>query len=162
MTDVIADGSDLTPKKFHMNGYVQYGSKITFCVNVYQELATVNTAALVSEVVTRFFHLGDLHRDLENMIQLWRANGKLTCIKMPGLEMTSNGSRYPSCSIYFSVDNPQWDANLLYTQQPSWWVSFCYKKGKWDNGMHTYGQRNTVVTEQQMIHDRIVALRDEL
>ncbi|MNC11101.1 hypothetical protein D3C75_587870 [compost metagenome] len=97
------------------------------------------------------------------MEELWRRNGKLTNIKMPGLEMASNGARYPSCSIMFNIPNPYWDDALPFAaQQPSWFVSFSYKKGKWDHRMHTYGRKKLVVTEQQMILDRVRATREEL
>lgn len=160
----VRDGSDLTPKKFHMNGYARYGDRLQFCVNVYQELQTADTAKAIFDIVVEYFKLPNVASDHEALFEAWRNNSKLLHIKVPGLEMSSNGTRYPSCTIIFDVENPYWDYDLPWDQQQKeWFLGFTYKKGKWALRNHVYGHGNIKsVPEQVRLSELIVASRDEL
>lgn len=163
MTEV-AYGSDLTPKKFHMNGYARYGNRIQFCVNVYQELPTSYTAKGIFDIVVEYFKLPEVAKDLEELFNAWCNNCKLIHIKVPGVEMSSNRTRYPSCTIIFDVENPDWDDTLpFHQQQKEWFLGFTYKKGKWALRNHVYGHGGIKsVPEQVRLGELIVATRDEL
>lgn len=170
-------GKDLTPKKFILHGHISFAGRITFEANAFQELPTAYTVKNLFDLVVDFFGLQVQAEDIENAFQTYLSNAKLLTVKTrvlyngedtgPAL-IESNGGRYPSCSLNFSIPNPLWNEDV-HDHLDTWSIGFEYRKGKWtirhtEKNGHWNQPHRYPATRQQMLDlvDTIRATRDEV
>lgn len=178
MTEVLDPtyGKDLSPKKFILHGHIGFGQRISFEANAFQELPTAYTVKGLFDLVVDFFGIEKQAEDITAAFDTYLSNAKLLTVKtrvrydgedLGPATIESNGGRYPSCSLEFSMPNPLWDEHCEW--EDNWSIGFEYRKGKWeirhtDKNGHWNRTHRYPKTRQQMLDlvDKIRATRSEV